>query len=141
MCKVEEDSEKGIEGEVYCDVGMNYLGEQKLQSTKFFMVSNARMKLWTLRAITTLLLWTCIIQLVAIGEVWGPRLLKSWPSCSSAPIMYKATNLSSFQTRNHFPQKSESFASDLSDLVFILVQLLANLLYFLVRIGEHLCRF
>ncbi|GFQ01086.1 uncharacterized protein at1g04910 [Phtheirospermum japonicum] len=60
------------------------------------------MKLWTLRAITTLLLWTCIIQLVAIGEIWGPKLLKTWPSCSYPPNL---KNVSAVKPQNHFPPK------------------------------------
>ncbi|KAL0377639.1 UNVERIFIED_CONTAM: Rhamnogalacturonan I rhamnosyltransferase 1 [Sesamum radiatum] len=91
--------------EQHWDVGMNLLGEEKVQETKLLRVSHARMKLWALRAITTLLLWTCIVQLVAIGEVWGPRLLKSWPSCSSPPNMHTPTNVSSIQPKRHFPPK------------------------------------
>ncbi|KAL0332160.1 UNVERIFIED_CONTAM: Rhamnogalacturonan I rhamnosyltransferase 1 [Sesamum calycinum] len=91
--------------EQHWDVGMNLLSEEKVQETKLLRVSHARMKLWALRAITTLLLWTCIVQLVAIGEVWGPRLLKSWPSCSSPPNMHTSTNVSSIQPKRHFPPK------------------------------------
>lgn len=40
-----------------------------------------RMKLWMIRATTTVILWTCIVQLTAIGDLWGPRVLKGWPSC------------------------------------------------------------
>ncbi|KAK6154971.1 hypothetical protein DH2020_009219 [Rehmannia glutinosa] len=92
------------------------------------------MKLWTLRAITTLLLWTCIIQLVAIGEVWGPKLLKSWPSCSSPPNLYTDTNLSSIKTMKHFPPKSEpliycyflfTFKSQAANFVNLLFWILA----------------
>ncbi|XP_051119615.1 rhamnogalacturonan I rhamnosyltransferase 1-like [Andrographis paniculata] len=80
--------------------------DQVRETTNFLRLSHSRMKLWTLRAITTLLLWTCIIQLVAIGEVWGPRLLKSWPSCSiSSPIIRTPETLSSVQPRKHFPPK------------------------------------
>ncbi|KAL0318803.1 UNVERIFIED_CONTAM: Rhamnogalacturonan I rhamnosyltransferase 1 [Sesamum angustifolium] len=39
------------------------------------------MKLWMLRAATTVLLWTCLVQLTAVSETWGPRMLKGWPSC------------------------------------------------------------
>jgi len=27
------------------------------------------------------LLWTCVVQLTALGDMWGPRVLKGWPSC------------------------------------------------------------
>ena len=32
-------------------------------------------------ATTSVLLWTCIVQLTALGDLWGPRVLKGWPSC------------------------------------------------------------
>ncbi|KAE9609663.1 putative GDP-fucose protein O-fucosyltransferase [Lupinus albus] len=43
--------------------------------------SRCRMKLWMIRATTSILLWTCIVQLTALGDIWGPRVLKGWPSC------------------------------------------------------------
>jgi hypothetical protein len=43
------------------------------------------MRLWLLRATTTVLLWTCVVQLTAVGETWGPRVLRGWPSCRMAP--------------------------------------------------------
>lgn len=45
------------------------------------MASKSRMKMWMIRATTTVLLWTCLVQLTALGEIWGPRVLKGWPSC------------------------------------------------------------
>ncbi|KAK4479428.1 hypothetical protein RD792_014942 [Penstemon davidsonii] len=47
------------------------------------MVSKSRMKLWIIRATTSILLWTCLVQLTALSETWGPRVLKGWPSCFS----------------------------------------------------------
>lgn len=46
--------------------------------------ARSRMKLWMVRATTTVLLWTCVVQLTAVGETWGPRVLKGWPSCLTA---------------------------------------------------------
>ncbi|XP_022737121.1 uncharacterized protein At1g04910-like [Durio zibethinus] len=46
-------------------------------------LKGSRMKLWMIRATTSVLLWTCIVQLTAMGETWGPRVLKGWPSCFS----------------------------------------------------------
>lgn len=106
MCKVEDDRRNKREGN--WKLGMSFLGEKGVKETMFLRVSHGRMKLWTLRAITTLLLWTCIIQLVAIGEVWGPRVLKNWPSCSNSPNKYtEETNLSFIQPKRHLPPKSE----------------------------------
>lgn len=47
--------------------------------------ARSRMKLWMVRATTTVLLWTCVVQLTAVGDTWGPRVLKGWPSCITSP--------------------------------------------------------
>ncbi|CAM8929699.1 unnamed protein product [Rhodiola kirilowii] len=44
-------------------------------------ISKSRMKLWMIRATTSVLLWTCVVQLMTLGGNWGPRVLKGWPSC------------------------------------------------------------
>ncbi|KAI3820914.1 hypothetical protein L1987_08468 [Smallanthus sonchifolius] len=41
---------------------------------------SSKMKLWMIRATTVVLLWTCLVQLTALGETWGPMVLKGWPS-------------------------------------------------------------
>lgn len=41
----------------------------------------SKMKIWLIRATTSVLLWTCIVQLTAIGETWTPRVLNVWPPC------------------------------------------------------------
>ncbi|XP_073293964.1 rhamnogalacturonan I rhamnosyltransferase 1-like [Primulina huaijiensis] len=105
MCKVEDNDENGKKKGGHWDINMKFLGGEKVKDAKFFGVSHCRMKLWIIRLITTLLLWTCIIQLVAIGEVWGPRLLKSWPSCSSSHDMSLSTNMSFVQPKVHYSPK------------------------------------
>ncbi|KAL9267030.1 Rhamnogalacturonan I rhamnosyltransferase 1-like protein [Drosera capensis] len=45
--------------------------------------SSSRMKMWVVKATTSILLWTCVVQLTTLGEVWGPRVLKGWPACFS----------------------------------------------------------
>ena len=47
--------------------------------------ARSRMKLWMVRAATTMLLWTCVMQLTAVGETWGPQVLKGWTSRLTAP--------------------------------------------------------
>ncbi|XP_031373021.1 rhamnogalacturonan I rhamnosyltransferase 1-like isoform X2 [Punica granatum] len=84
MCKVGR-------GEIKCEakrgsleMGLKVLGEsriEKLRSSMMVPASRSRMKLWMIRATTTVLLWTCVVQLTALGETWGPRVLKGWPSC------------------------------------------------------------
>ncbi|KAM7278561.1 hypothetical protein ACFE04_005695 [Oxalis oulophora] len=42
---------------------------------------SSKTKMWMIRATTSILVWTCIVQLTAVGDLWGPRVLKGWPSC------------------------------------------------------------
>ncbi|MBA0732182.1 hypothetical protein Gogos_016289, partial [Gossypium gossypioides] len=72
ICSVEG---KGRKGGIRMGV-MKGGGGERVEKLKY-----SRMKLWMIRATTSVLLWTCIVQLTAVGETWGPRVLKGWPSC------------------------------------------------------------
>lgn len=71
-------------------------GKLRLPSVVAAVARSRMMKLWVLRATTTVLLWTCVVQLTAVGETWGPRVLMGWPSCRTArlattePVVEKA---------------------------------------------------
>ncbi|KAI5070526.1 hypothetical protein GOP47_0014869 [Adiantum capillus-veneris] len=41
----------------------------------------SRVQVWLIRLSTCVLLWTCLIQLMALAELWHPRLFKGWPPC------------------------------------------------------------
>lgn len=59
-------------------------GDSRVEKLKSSVISSrSRMKLWMIRATTSVLLWTCFVQLTTLGETWGPRVLKGWPSCFS----------------------------------------------------------
>ncbi|CAA0815308.1 O-fucosyltransferase family protein [Striga hermonthica] len=58
-------------------------GERLLKLRNGGMVPRSRMKLWMIRATTSVLLWTCFVQLTALSEPWGLRVLKVWPPCFS----------------------------------------------------------
>ena len=60
-------------------------GGEKIRFPGSSAAARSRMKLWVVRATTTVLLWTCVVQLTAVGDTWGPRVLKGWPSCLTAP--------------------------------------------------------
>ncbi|XP_020590718.1 uncharacterized protein At1g04910-like [Phalaenopsis equestris] len=83
MCKLER-SQTGSEYDEKqtclksCREGKTAVAAQKFKGA---MTSRSRMKLWMIRATTTVLLWTCLVQLSALGELWGPRVLKGWPAC------------------------------------------------------------
>ncbi|KAG1327453.1 rhamnogalacturonan I rhamnosyltransferase 1 [Cocos nucifera] len=92
MCRLEKSMGSQYAGER--QVGLKAGGDDvgvKVEKLKGSMVSRSRVKLWMIRATTTVLLWTCVVQLTALGEMWGPRVLKGWPSCftpsdSPAPV-------------------------------------------------------
>lgn len=77
MCRIEKKQREGT-------MGFKALGGDKLKSSVAMSSSSrSKMKLWMIRATTSILLWTCIVQLTALGDMWGPRVLKGWPSCFS----------------------------------------------------------
>ncbi|XWS30864.1 hypothetical protein CRYUN_Cryun23aG0027700 [Craigia yunnanensis] len=104
MCRVEETSGK-------CDyrkqwkMKIKIFGEGKVEKLKNSIVSRSRMKLWMIRAITTILLWTCFAQLMTLGEIFGPRLLKGWPSCFSHSELPLVAELSSIPPKVILPPK------------------------------------
>ncbi|KAK4799098.1 hypothetical protein SAY86_024463 [Trapa natans] len=84
------------------EMGLKALGAskmEKLNSSVMVPGSRSRMKLWIIRATTTMLLWTCAVQLTALGETWGPRVLKGWPSCLSQESAVLADKISAVPAR------------------------------------------
>lgn len=82
MCRIERERTEEKERRRWGTMGLKTLGESRVDKLKSSMVSRSpRMKLWMIRATTTVLLWTCLVQLTALGDLWGPRVLKGWPSC------------------------------------------------------------
>lgn len=81
MCKIEKKERKGVMGIKGFGGGGGYKLKNSLLATT--SSSRSKMKLWMIRATTSVLLWTCIVQLTALGDMWGPRVLKGWPSCFS----------------------------------------------------------
>ena len=80
----------------------------KLEKSKILMGSKTRMRLWMIRALTTVFLWACVLQLMVFGELWGPKLLKDWPSCFSHQDLPLADNyLTSIPPKIVYPPKSE----------------------------------
>ncbi|GLU10888.1 hypothetical protein SLE2022_276650 [Rubroshorea leprosula] len=84
---------------------MKNFGENKVEKLRSSMILRSRMKLWMIRAITMVLLWTCFLQLMTLGEMWGSRLLKGWPSCFSHANLPLAVESSSFPDKVILPPK------------------------------------
>nr|XP_043636904.1 rhamnogalacturonan I rhamnosyltransferase 1-like isoform X2 [Erigeron canadensis] len=58
-------------------------GNNKIEKIKANAKKYPKVKIWIIRGTTMVLLWTCLVQLTALGDTWGPRVLKGWPSSSS----------------------------------------------------------
>ncbi|KAH0975853.1 hypothetical protein GBA52_017752 [Prunus armeniaca] len=84
MCKIEKKERKGVMGfKVLGGGGDKFKNSMLVTTTTSSPPSRSKMKLWMIRATTSVLLWTCIVQLTALGDMWGPRVLKGWPACFS----------------------------------------------------------
>lgn len=89
------------------------IGLKPLAGPAAVTLPRSQMKPWMVRATTSLLVWTCIVQYITLGETWGPRLLKGWPSCRSQEEEKKAvvpeSNVATAPPVQVLPPKSESF--------------------------------
>ncbi|KAM1170509.1 hypothetical protein FF2_020783 [Malus domestica] len=41
------------------------------------VIGRTRLQVWFIRVCSSLFLWTCLVQLVAVGELWHPRLVSN----------------------------------------------------------------
>lgn len=107
MCKLGD--EKMVEREEMWKTGMKNVGVDKIGRPNL-VVSRAPMMLWIVRGVTTVLIWTFVIRLLIMGEIMGPKLLKSWPSCFTPTTLYtNEVKLSSVAVlpKDFHPPKSE----------------------------------
>ncbi|XP_042488567.1 rhamnogalacturonan I rhamnosyltransferase 1-like [Macadamia integrifolia] len=89
------------------------------------VLPRTRLQVWFIRICSSILLWTCLVQLVAVGELWHPQLLnglsnqlsrftnsqsKEVPPPISAPIMSRQlqppNETASIPRRLHAPTES-----------------------------------
>ncbi|CAM6087273.1 unnamed protein product [Calypogeia fissa] len=52
-------------------------GQMKASRMRPSVWSRSRLQVWLIRACTTILLWTCVIQLTTVRELWQPHMLRS----------------------------------------------------------------
>ncbi|KAF4397677.1 hypothetical protein G4B88_027417 [Cannabis sativa] len=106
MCRVgESNKDCNYKEEKKKKMGLKFL--LKLENSKILMGSKTRMRLWMIRAFTTVFLWACVVQLMMFGELWGPKLLKDWPSCFTTyqDLPLANTYLSSIPPKTVYPPK------------------------------------
>ena len=84
---------------------LKVLATDKVEKHESFII-RPRIKVWMARAITFVLLWTSLVQLIALGELLGPSLLRGMPYCFSSPPVEKSLA----QAKVVLPPKSKSLA-------------------------------
>lgn len=52
---------------------------EKLPPLPGAVIQRTRLQVWFIRVCSSILIWTCLVQLVAVGELWHPRLLTGFP--------------------------------------------------------------
>ena len=92
-------------GKDYCCDTKGIKMELKVEKHETLII-RPRIKMWMARAITIVLLWTSLVQLIALGELLGPSLLKGMPYCFSSPPVEKSLA----QAKVVLPPKSKSLA-------------------------------
>ena len=100
---------------------------------KVLLFPRSRMQVWIIRLSTSILVWTCLLQVLALGgQLWGPyhNLLHGWPSCfnerrefesehqhSSSSIIPVTTTTTTTTTTTSHTSSAPSFVSSTSSLV------------------------
>nr|VDC86441.1 unnamed protein product [Brassica oleracea] len=101
MCK----TDKFLYHRKLWEMKVRLLGETKVEKLRSSFVSRSRMSLWMIRAVTVLLLWSCFVHLMALGEMWGPRLFKGWPSCFNQHDLSTVIEMRSLPAKIALPPK------------------------------------
>ncbi|CAA7018130.1 unnamed protein product [Microthlaspi erraticum] len=101
MCKVENF----LYHRKLLEMKSKLLADSKVEKLRNSFVSRPRMSLWMIRAVTVLLLWSCFVHLMALGEMWGPRLFNGWPSCFTHNDLSTAAEIKSLPTKIALPPK------------------------------------
>lgn len=106
MCK----TDKFLYHRKLWEMKVRLLGETKVEKLRSSFVSRSRMSLWMIRAVTVLLLWSCFVHLMALGEMWGPRLFKGWPSCFNQHDLSTVIEMRSLPAKIALPPKSKCWS-------------------------------
>ncbi|KAJ7277605.1 hypothetical protein O6H91_13G018500 [Diphasiastrum complanatum] len=75
------------DGKESCQLSFLKAVATQMMACKFKLrtLPRSRVHVWLIRISTSILLWTCLIQLTAWGQLWHPPLIRSWPLCFTLP--------------------------------------------------------
>ncbi|KAL6513936.1 Rhamnogalacturonan I rhamnosyltransferase 1 [Orobanche hederae] len=75
---------------------------EKLPPLQGPVMQRTRLQVWFIRVCSSILIWTCLVQLVAVGELWHPRLLTGYSGFSKMAARLEGSSLTSYPpTRNY----------------------------------------
>ena len=87
-------------------------------------------KVWMARAITTAVLWTIFVQLIALRELLGPTLLKGMPYCFSSPVVFPTVEESLLPAMVGLPPKRKSSACQMNNFFYVVLFMKFHIFFF-----------
>ncbi|KAG6552865.1 hypothetical protein Mapa_005520 [Marchantia paleacea] len=69
-------------------------GQLKAGKVKPPMLPRSRMQVWFIRASTSIFLWTCLIQLTTLKDLWHPQMLRSCFEQIHPPLLVRSQSTS-----------------------------------------------
>ncbi|XP_077230728.1 rhamnogalacturonan I rhamnosyltransferase 4-like [Tasmannia lanceolata] len=63
------------------EMGSRSNGKNGIGGGGHVLLQRGHVRVWLLRLTTSVLLWTGLMQLTSVSELWGPHLPKGWPPC------------------------------------------------------------
>uniref|UniRef100_M4CWT2 O-fucosyltransferase family protein n=1 Tax=Brassica campestris TaxID=3711 RepID=M4CWT2_BRACM len=102
MCKME----KSLYHRKLWEIKVRLLGDNsKAEKLRNSFASRSPTSLWMIRVVSVLLLWSCFVHLMALGDMWGPRLFNGWPSCFNQRGLSTALEMKSLPPKIALPPK------------------------------------
>lgn len=108
---MEEATSEACEG---MGMELKVLSANKIEKHKRFII-RPRIKVWMARAITTVVLWTSVVQLIAMGKLLGPSLLKGMPYCFSSSVASPVVEKFLVPAKVVLPPKSKSLSCHMNN--------------------------
>ncbi|KAL3654253.1 Rhamnogalacturonan I rhamnosyltransferase 1 [Castilleja foliolosa] len=75
---------------------------EKLPPLQGPVMQRKRLKVWFIRVCSSILIWTCLVQLVAVGELWHPRLLTGYSGFTKMSARREGSLLPSYPPARNY---------------------------------------
>ncbi|CAA0825592.1 O-fucosyltransferase family protein [Striga hermonthica] len=78
---------------------------EKLPPLQGPVIQRTRLQVWFIRVCSSILIWTCLVQLVAVGELWHPRLLTGYSGYTKMSARREGSLLTSYPPARNYTSK------------------------------------